>query len=534
MKRIALALLALVVTASAFAADTQRYLVATKQPFGAPAMQALRNSVDAVIETREVTGFRSFRGFAANLTEAEVETLRSSGEVRWIEPAVERYAFDVTRNLMGQTIPHGITATYARQAGSGRRTGVVNVVVLDTGIDFNHPELKAIYAGGYNALIPGEAPFDDNGHGTHVAGTIAAADNDAGVVGVAPNVRLWGVKLLDASGKGLSDTMITGIDWVLDKKQELGGNWVLNLSLGAMQPSDAEREAFQRAADAGVVVVAATGNFSTLKEPAPVAYPAAYPTVVAVGAVDAVKSLAYFSNQGPEVDFGAPGVRVLSTVPNGIDYLTFIHDGTKAELAREIGGSSLGTLTADYVYCGIGRPEEFPASVRGQIALIKRGGEIPFAQKARAAKAAGAIAVMIFNSDQSNNPWTLADPANPNEVHPIVVRLTLEQGEALAAKRTGRLTLSHEFDQYAEKSGTSMSSPHVAGAAALLWTIAPDATAAQIVNALRTTAVDLGTPGQDNLYGAGMISIFDAARLLAPSAFVPAPSTGRAPGRRGR
>jgi subtilisin family serine protease len=145
---------------------------------------------------------------------------------------------------------------------------------------------------------------------------------------------------------------------------------------------------------------------------------------------------------------------------------------------------------------------------------------------------AGASAVAIFNSDQSVNPWSLQSDTPVQ--WPLVIRLTLEVGEALAAKGSGPLTASYDLYDYDESSGTSMACPHVAGAAAAIWMLAPDAPAAAVLNALRTTAVDLGDPGQDDNYGIGMVNIYAAAHQLAPHAFATVPTTGRAPGRRGR
>ncbi|HYK05040.1 MAG TPA: S8 family serine peptidase [Thermoanaerobaculia bacterium] len=534
MKRATVILFVLLLTTTAFAAETRRYLVATKRPFAAGGFKALQDSVDTSVELRRVNGFVAFRGFAAELTDDEVATLRASREVRWIEPVVERHAFDFARNLKGQTIPYGIVALSARQAAAGFRKGVVNVAVIDTGIDYNHPELKAIYAGGYNVFTKTNDPMDDHGHGTHVSGTIAAADNNLGVIGVAPNVRLWSVKMLNAGGSGESEGMIAALEWVMKKKQEIGGRWVVNMSLGSDQQSEAEREVFARVADEDIIVVAAAGNASTAGNPAPVAFPAAYPNVLAIAAVDNQRKLAFFSCQGPEIDFAAPGVNVLSTVPVGTNTLAYISDDTSINEVSALNGSKRGTLTAPYVYVGLGRPEDFPAGgVAGKIALIQRG-DTTFANKTRAAKAANAAAVVIFNNDASVNPWTLySDAAANKEEWPIVLRLSQEQGAALAAKGTGTLTVSHDNDDYGEISGTSMSAPHVAGAMALLWSFAPDARPDELYSALAMTAIDLGAPGHDVEFGAGSINVYAAGLRLAPSAFVGGATTGRGMGRRG-
>jgi subtilisin family serine protease len=529
-KRTLVALATLCLAVSAFAADPQRYLVATKRPFHAGAMQALRHSVNGEVEPRNVVPFETFSGFAATLSEAEVATLRTSREVRWIEPVLERHAF--ARDPFHQVVPYGIDIIFARQAQAGIAAGTVNVVVVDTGVDYKHPELKDIWMGGHNFIGNNEDPFDDGGHGTHVAGTIAAANNGIGVLGVAPNVRLWSYKMLNSGGSGTSEGVIASIDWVTQQKLTRGGNWVANYSLGANGESPGEREAFLHATDAGVLVVAASGNSSTAGSPAPVAYPASYPGVVAVGAINSRRELASFSSQGPEVALAAPGVGILSTLPVGWEEISYVVAGNSVLPATNLLGARQGIVTGEFVYCGLGAVDDFPASVKGRIALIKRGVDT-FGDKTRRAKEAGAIAVAIFNHDDSTNSWRLIDSVeDQNYEWPVTVRLSKESGAALLEKGSGVITVAYTTDDYGEKSGTSMACPHVVGAAALLWTLAPNATAQQIVSALTATATDLGAPGRDPEYGFGALNVNAAARLIAPGAFGGI-TTGRPVGKRG-
>lgn len=533
MKRTFPAVLALVLTTSALAADTQRYLVATRHRTITPEVRQL---VGESADRHAIVPFETFTGFAADLTEADVAALRQSADVRWVERVVERNAFAQSRNPLRQTVPIGIDAIFARPAQAGVVKGTVNVAVIDTGIDHRHPELQAAYAGGWDVLTDTANPLDNASHGTHVAGTIAAADNDIGVVGIAPKARLWGVKALDAAGRGTTETLLEAVDWVVAKKAEIGGHWIINLSLGANEESTGEREVFQRLADQGILVIAAVGNASTPTMPAPVSYPAAYPSVVAVAAVASDRSVATFSNQGPEIDLSAPGVGVLSTVPLGTRRISFLTDGEDTTLAGAVTGSKRGVVSGEFVYCGFGRPGEFPASVAGRIALIKRGESVSFADKTRRAKEAGAVAVAIFDNEEipSGTTWTLLnDDVDLAYDWPVTVRLTLQAGEALRAKGSHTITVAFTDDDYAEFSGTSMACPHVVGAAALLWGLAPNATPSQIVNALSATATDLGATGADPLFGVGLINVHAAARLLAPEAFSGI-TTGRPLGLRGR
>ena len=532
MKRIVAA--AVVVLCSLSLEAQSRYLVATKRPFAPGTLKELRQAIAA----GEIAGFEAFHGFAATLTENEVQTLRASSEVRWIEPVIERFAVAQARNLGGQTMPYGVELVHAPEAWKGRRTSSVNVAVLDTGIDYRHPELRGVYAGGYNVFNKSASALDDGGHGTHVAGTIAASDDKSGVVGVAPNIRLWGVKVLNQSGAGNTETIVAGIDWVIKKKAEIGGNWVINLSLGSPNNSNAEREAVARAHDAGIMIVAASGNESSATVKAPVIYPAAYPNVVAVGAIDETETVANFSNQGPELDFVAPGVAVLSTIPLGFNYISNITAGATQYFADALDESGTGKVTGEFVYCGLGHPDQFPPNVKGRIAVIKRG-ELTFANKARNAANAGAIGVVIYNNAATTPiSWTLVsdqDPWSYDYKWPfLVVALTRADGESLLQK-DGAITIQTDPDDYAFFNGTSMATPHVTGAAALLWCLAPQATRAQVVEALAATARDRGPRGVDPGYGAGVINVFDAAKQLAPTAFQPGgPTTGRPIGKRGR
>jgi len=181
----------------------------------------------------------------------------------------------------------------------------VKVAVIDTGIDYTHPELSGKVDGGYSAITKTSNPADyrdDQGHGTHVAGTIAAKKDGKGVVGVAPQARLYAVKVLDADGSGNLSDVIEGIVWAAVNKMD-----VANMSLGAPIDSEAMKRAVRFARGSGVVIIAAAGNSG-----GSVGFPGAYEDVLAVAASDSKDKLAQFSSRGPEVDLIAPGVDVLS------------------------------------------------------------------------------------------------------------------------------------------------------------------------------------------------------------------------------
>ena len=210
-----------------------------------------------------------------------------------------------------QKLPWGVDrvdADLANNTGAG-----VTVCVVDTGIDKDHPDLQANIVGGRNFVAKGATVDptkwdDDNGHGTHVAGTIAAVDNTIGVVGVAPSASLLAAKVLNRQGSGYLSDVIAGVDYCVQN-----GAKVVSMSLG----SNSDVQAFHDAVDAananGVLLVAAAGN----DYGGTVSYPAAYDSVVAVSATDSADNLASFSNVGPQVELAAPGVSILSTYKGG-------------------------------------------------------------------------------------------------------------------------------------------------------------------------------------------------------------------------
>lgn len=529
MKRTALWAFLVLVTTSSYAAETERYFVATRRPVREIGVSSVARELRDPAE-RRVAAFDIVNGFAADLTAAEAASLRGSAHVRYVERVVPRRLFASVSKPGEQMIPYGISLVHAPETWAARVSGQVNVAVIDSGIDNGHAELRGAYAGGYNVLAPETAPMDGVGHGTHVAGTIAAGNNDVGVIGVAPNVRVWGIKAIADDGNGTMEDVVKGLEWVVAKKKAEGGRWVVNLSLGGDEASNAEREAFARAIAEGLIVVAASGNASIPSAPAPVSYPAAYPNVISVGAVNELGTPASFSNEGPELDFVAPGVKVISLDLHDDKFLSYVRtQDNRILVTKHLQGSKAGGVTAEYIDCGLGTASDFGPAVNGRIAVVRRGGDT-FAEKVRRAKEAGAAAVVIYNNNETTGiVWTLfpaEDPDAKNYPWPVAIAMTLADGEALVARGGGRITIGYDPDDYSAKTGTSMSTPHVAGAAALLWSIAPDATPAQIYNALVTTARDIGPAGKDDKTGYGLIDVYAAARMLAPGAF------GRTTGRR--
>lgn len=206
-----------------------------------------------------------------------------------------------------QTLPWGIERVNSNYVWGIATGSGVNVAVVDTGIDITHADLKANLKGGANFVSTASSYNDDNGHGTHVAGIIAASNNTVGVVGVAPQANLYAVKVLNKSGTGYISDIIAGIQWSVNNHMD-----IVNMSLGSNYPSDAFEAAINAASDAGVIIVAAAGNDSSAVD-----YPAAYAKTIAVSATGSNNILATFSSRGDQVDVSAPGVSIYSTYKGG-------------------------------------------------------------------------------------------------------------------------------------------------------------------------------------------------------------------------
>jgi subtilisin family serine protease len=186
--------------------------------------------------------------------------------------------------------------------------GVV-VAVIDTGVRAGHPDLNGHVVAGYDFISPGTLPSDENGHGTHVAGVIAAlVNNRRGVASVAPGSRIMPVRVLDSSGVGDSATVGKAIIWAVQH-----GAKVINLSLSSTRADTATKAAVAYAISKNVVVVAAAGNRGCGLLGSPRTYPAAYPGVLGVAAITSAGDVASYSSCGDWVDVAAPGSGILST-----------------------------------------------------------------------------------------------------------------------------------------------------------------------------------------------------------------------------
>ena len=183
----------------------------------------------------------------------------------------------------------------------------VIIAVLDTGCDLDHPDLVDNLLPGRNFVSPGKDPQDDNGHGSHVTGILVAENNDVGIVGVCPQAKVIPIKVLDNSGNGNMLNVADGIRYAVERKADF-----ISMSLGTPMKIQQVCKAIQYAQSQGVVTFCAAGNAGETQE---IYYPANYKETVSIGAVDKDSHRAPFSCTGRNLDFLAPGVDILSTVP---------------------------------------------------------------------------------------------------------------------------------------------------------------------------------------------------------------------------
>ncbi|GBD34306.1 Thermostable alkaline protease [bacterium HR35] len=329
--------------------------------------EKVKEEVLSKVGGEKVKDLRLINGKVALLTPSAERLLKQSKEVLRIDEDVIVEALDKVEAIKvqgakpqpPQTLPWGIDRVDAEQIWNLTTGDPIKVAIIDTGIDLKHPDMQANIKGGINTIYPWKSPNDDNGHGTHVAGIVAAINNSIGVVGVGPNIDLYAVKVLGANGSGYLSDVIEGLDWVVQQKQNQGEDWVINMSLGTSADIQSFHDAILRVYNAGITMVAAAGNTGGA-----VTYPAAYPEVIAVSATDQNNQLASWSSRGPEVDLAAPGVSIYSTY-KGQTYATLSGTSMAAPHVTGVAALVLDRKTCDFNLDGVCTPSEVQQKLEG-------------------------------------------------------------------------------------------------------------------------------------------------------------------------
>jgi len=289
---------------------------------------------------RKIKDLRSINGKVVYLSKKEMNALLASREILRIDDDVEVFALAKPVKIQkaikpqpAEVLPWGVDRIDAEKVWQTTTGDPIKVAIIDTGVDVKHPDLIDNLKGGVSTVSYTTSYNDDNGHGTHVAGIVGAIDNEIGVIGVAPKIDLYAVKVLDRRGSGYISDVIEGIEWVINQKKSQGGDWIINMSLGTSSDVKSFYDEIKKAYDAGITMVAAAGNTG-----GEVTYPAAYPEVIAVSATDQNNQIASWSSRGQEIDLAAPGVNIYSTY-KGSTYKTL--SGTSMAAPHVTGAAAL-------------------------------------------------------------------------------------------------------------------------------------------------------------------------------------------------
>ena len=474
------------------APDTTRVIVAFKPGSAAnvkSAVAAARGNVKL-----EIFGMNAM---AVEVPTVALKGLQNNPNVEYVEEDAVRKAFALTSPstgtpyATGQLVPYGIKMV---QADILPDTNAANrkVCIIDSGINRDHEDLSGNTLTGEYDAGTGWWYTDENSHGTHVAGTIAALNNSGkGVVGVNPNakLKLHIVKVFSASGWAYSSSLASAAN-----KCGAAGSNVISMSLGGGRKTRTEENAFNSLQSQGVLSIAAAGNDGNTI----VSYPAGYNSVMMVGAVDENKAWATFSQYNSQVEIAGPGVQVLSTVPMNTGTEAKLTVGTTAYAPGIMEGSPVKSATAPLADFGIG--DTTNSAMAGKVCLIQRG-TVDFATKVSNCQASGGVGAVVYNNVAGSFGGTLGTTVTN------IPSVTTTDAEGLQMK--GQLgqsaTVAIQPSSYAYFDGTSMATPHVSAVAALVWSYYPTCTGAQIRSSLGKSAQDLGAAGRDTKYGYGLV-----------------------------
>ncbi|TQV89409.1 S8 family serine peptidase [Aliikangiella coralliicola] len=444
------------------------------------------------------------------LTEIAKDPDFLSFEVDQPRRLMAEYSDDAGDPTLTQLTPYSI---YQSQANQLTLQPGMKVCVIDSGLagkkgvagDKNNDFDWSVITGSDDPEGTGDWDADGGPHGTHVAGTVGAVDNDFGVVGMAPGVPMHIVKVFK-NGWAYSSDLAHAAGECIDA----GAN-IITMSLGGGASNATEENAFKTFTENGGLVLAAAGNDGNTDR----SFPAGYKSIMMVGGNDADNNI-YTSSQHPnctidgETDDGycvevtAGGVDVLSTYPaGGTTVASLLIDGDGAVAAAmdnkgEVSGSTFFMGTA----------ESTNSAANGKICVIDRG-NITFHDKVKNCQDSGGVGAVIINNEAGVLRGTLGDS---NATSIPAVGAALENRAAIIAATN--LNISIKSGDYGYMSGTSMATPGVAGVAALVWSNHPSCTGTQIRNALKATAFDAGDAGKDDKFGYGIVKAKDASDYI--------------------
>lgn len=448
-----------------------------------------------------------------------VKGLLNNPHIKLIESDPRRVLFSAYSDDAGdptqtQLTPYAVYQSQANQLSFNSSAGT-KVCIIDSGLDRSNSDFIWNNISGSNDS--GTGNWDEHGgpHGTHVAGTVGAADNGYGVVGMAPGVEMHIVKVFNASGWGYSSDLAHAAD----KCSNAGAN-IISMSLGGGGANSIEENAFNDFTDAGGLVVAAAGNDGNNVR----SYPAGYSSVMMVGANDAANNIASFS-QFPNcttvtgkgkrrkeitdeticVEITAGGVDTLSTYPSGLATSASLTADSQGFAASAMENSGQTTGAAFFM----GTAEATDSNANGKVCVIDRG-NISFHDKVQNCENSGGVGAVIINNEPGMLYATLGDT---NQTSIPAVGAAFEDRDALT--NALQMNINIGTSDYGFMSGTSMATPAVSGVAALLWSNHSGCTGTEIRDALKATAQDSGATGHDENFGYGIAKVADADAYLS-------------------
>jgi subtilisin family serine protease len=444
-------------------------------------------------------------------TLSEVKGLLNNPHIKLIEEDHLRKAFNFSDDI-GNPMVQQITPYAIKQSQADLLTlqqSDVKVCVIDSGLDMSSGDFLEDRINGDNDPGTGNWFVAGGEHGTHVAGTIAAADNGFGVVGMAPGVPLHIIKVFNAEGYAYSSNLAQAAN--LCGAAEAN---IISMSLGGGGANSTEENAFKDFTANGGMIVAAAGNDGNSVR----SYPAGYPSVMMIGANDNNNNIADFSQfpgcttgRGKRattdeticVEVTAGGVNTLSTFPAGLASAAGLSaNGTSYETSAM---ENYGTVDQGATYF-MGTAEAVDTNAAGAVCVIDRG-NISFFDKVNNCELSGGIGAVIINNEPGVLSGTLGD-ATTNTTSIPAVGAAQEDRSALMAATS--MDISVTSSDYGFLSGTSMATPAVSGVAALVWSNHPTCTGSQIRQVLKDTALDAGAAGKDDYFGYGIVQAADA------------------------
>ena len=502
----------LTLSAGSLMADDSRYIIQVDNDKKG-VIKALAKKMGAELNL-DANGFIAATFDGKSLS--DVKGLMNNPHIKLIEADTRRYPMAIYNDDAGdptaqQLTPYAIYQSEANQVAL-QMSNAKTVCVIDSGIAREQGE-----TGGYNAdfdwtVITGTSDsgtgdwFRDGGpHGTHVAGTIAAADNGFGVIGMAPGNPMHIIKVFNEAGWGYSSDLAHAA-----QKCTEGGADVISMSLGGGGANSTEENAFINFTNNGGLVLAAAGNDGNTTR----SYPAGYPSVMMIGANDGDNNIASFSqhpscetgfggnktyDEGVCVEATAGGVDTLSTYPSGgasLSTLTADSVGFASSAMENTGNASAATY-----FLGLG--DAVDTNAAGKVCVIDRG-SVSFYDKVNNCELSGGVGAVIINNEPGMLYGTLGETNNTSIP---AVGAALEDRSALLAAST--IDIAIGASDYGYMSGTSMATPAVAGIAALVWSNHPTCTGEEIRSALKATAMDAGAAGKDDFFGYGIAQAAD-------------------------